>query len=72
MNEIIKKDINRKCENAYEIKIKALQEKIKRLEYENKQLIVDAHTMKITSEEQAEAENVSEETILSNKVNRLS
>tara|TARA_Y100001972_G_C7577031_1_gene289496 strand:+ start:463 stop:633 length:171 start_codon:yes stop_codon:yes gene_type:complete len=40
MNELIKKDINRKCENAYEIKIKALQEKIKRLEYENKQLIV--------------------------------
>mgnify|MGYP003115965497 CR=1 FL=1 len=33
--------------------------------------IKDAHTMKITSEEQAEAENVSEETILSNKVNRL-
>ncbi len=29
------------------------------------------HTMKITVEEQAEAENVSEETILSNKVNRL-
>tara|TARA_X000001388_G_C2228645_1_gene122182 strand:- start:2303 stop:2431 length:129 start_codon:yes stop_codon:yes gene_type:complete len=27
--------------------------------------------MKITVEEQAEAENVSEETILSNKVNRL-
>ena len=41
MNEIIKKDINRKCENAYEIKIKALQEKIKRLEYEKKQLIVE-------------------------------
>ena len=33
--------------------------------------IKDAHTMKITVEEQAEAENVSEETILSNKVNRL-
>jgi len=41
VNEIIKKDINRKCENAYEIKIKALQEKIKRLEYEKKQLIVE-------------------------------
>ena len=39
MNELVKKDINRKCENAYEIKIKALQEKIKRLEFEKKKLI---------------------------------
>jgi len=39
MNELIKKDINKKCENNYDIKIKALQEKIISLKYEKKILL---------------------------------
>ena len=49
MNEIQKKDINRKCNNNYEIKIKALQEKIKRLEFEKKELRNNINDLKITS-----------------------
>lgn len=37
----------------------------------HKDMEVFKNEIKITAEEQAEAENVSEETILSNKVNRL-
>lgn len=46
MNELIKKDINRKCKNAYEIKIKALQEKIMFLKYEKKMLLQQINDFK--------------------------